>query len=81
MTVCPLDYRYGRDTMKIIFDEENRLALMLEIEAALARAHAKVGNILEEDAEIISAKATTEFVTLSRVKELERDNRRRNPHQ
>ncbi len=71
--MCPLDYRYGRDTMKHIFDEENRLQLMLDVEAALARAHAKVGNILEEDAEIISGKANTEIITLARVKEIEKE--------
>jgi adenylosuccinate lyase len=73
MTVCPLDYRYGRDTMKQVFDEENRLQMMLDVEAALARAHAKVGNILVEDAEIISGKANTEIIKLARVKEIEKE--------
>ena len=45
MLLCPLDYRYGRDEMKAIFTEENRLLTQLKVEAALARAHAKLGNI------------------------------------
>lgn len=73
MQVCPLDFRYGRDTMKYIFDENNRLQLMLDVEAALARAHAKFGNILEEDAEIITSKAKNETVHLARVQEIEKD--------
>ncbi|UCE38010.1 MAG: hypothetical protein JSW00_01860 [Thermoplasmata archaeon] len=38
--VCPLEYRYGRDRMKAIFTEANKLAKFLEVEAALAEAHA-----------------------------------------
>ena len=45
MLLCPLDYRYGRDEMKMIFTEENRLLTQLKVEAALARAHARLGNI------------------------------------
>ncbi len=45
--VCPLDYRYGRKELKEIFGETKRLQYLLDVEAALARAHAKVGNILK----------------------------------
>ena len=45
MPVCPLDFRYGRPEMKAVFDEENRLQTLLDVEAALAQAQAKVGNI------------------------------------
>ena len=45
MLLCPLYYRYGRDDMKAIFTEENRLLTQLKVEAALARAHAKLGNM------------------------------------
>ncbi|MBA3044749.1 MAG: adenylosuccinate lyase [Candidatus Thermoplasmatota archaeon] len=72
MQVCPLDFRYGRETMKIVFDEERRLQHMLDVEAALAAAHAKVGNISQEDARIISEKASTDFVKLDRVWEIEK---------
>ena len=43
--ICPLDYRYGRKELKEIFSETKRLQFLLDVEAALARAHAKVGNI------------------------------------
>ena len=43
--VCPLDYRYGRKELIEIFGEKKRLQYLLDVEAALARAHASVGNI------------------------------------
>lgn len=73
MLLCPLDYRYGRDEFKSIFSEENRLSLLLRVEAALAKAQAAVGNIPEEAAIEIGSKATTEHVRLDRVKEIERE--------
>jgi adenylosuccinate lyase len=57
--------------MRRIFDEENRLQKMLDVEAALAWAHGEVGNIPEEDAQTIVEKASTEYVKLSRVKQIE----------
>ncbi|MEF8847952.1 MAG: adenylosuccinate lyase [Candidatus Thermoplasmatota archaeon] len=69
--VCPLDYRYGRKKVKDLFGEEQRLQLLLDVEAALARAHAKVGNIPKKAAEEITKKASTKFVKKSRVKEIE----------
>ena len=71
--ICPLDFRYGRNEIKKIFSEENRLATLLEVEAALARAHATVGNIPEEAAEEIEKKANLEYVKLERVKEIEKE--------
>ena len=73
--VCPLDFRYGRDEIKKIFDEENRLQYLLDVEAALARAHADVGNIPEKAAKEISLKASLKYVKISRVKEIERETR------
>jgi len=58
--------------MKQIFDEVKRLQYMLDVEAALAQAHAKVGNITEESAQAISRKASTEFVKIERVWEIEK---------
>ena len=55
--LCPLDYRYGRKEMKDVLSEENRLSTQLRVEAALARAHAKVGDIPVSAAEEISRKA------------------------
>jgi adenylosuccinate lyase len=57
--------------MKSIFEEESRLQRFLDVEAALARAHAKVGNIPSEDARKISEKASIKYVKLARVKEIE----------
>ncbi len=69
--VCPLDFRYGLAQMKNIFSEQSRLEHLLMVEAALARAHAKLGNIPQKDARIITQKATTKYVTLSKVKVIE----------
>lgn len=71
MPVCPLDFRYGRDEMKQIFDEERRLQRLLDVEAALALAQAKVGNIKQDHADIIKKTAHTRFVTLTRVQEID----------
>ena len=43
------------------------------MEAALAWAHAEVGNIPRKDAEKIAAMASTKYVKLSRIKEIERE--------
>ena len=59
--------------MKQVFDENMRLQNMLHVESALARAHAAVGNINQEHAEAIAAKASVEFVKLERVWEIEKD--------
>ncbi len=57
--------------MKAIFTEERKLQYLLEVESALAQAHAKFGNISQKDAETISKKASLKFVKLGRVKEIE----------
>ncbi len=71
MLLCPLDYRYGRDEMKAVFSEENKLRTQLLVEVALARAHASVGNISEKDATAIATRANLEHIKLERVKEIE----------
>ncbi|MBS3778093.1 MAG: adenylosuccinate lyase [Candidatus Thermoplasmatota archaeon] len=71
--VCPLDYRYGRKEIRNIFGEEQRLQYLLTVEAALARAHVKIGNIPQEAADEITKKASTEKVKVSRVKEIEKE--------
>ncbi len=73
--VCPIDYRYGRDEVKQIFGEQSKLQYLLDVEAALARAHASVGNIPQKAADEISKKATIQYVKVDRVKEIERDTR------
>ncbi|TET57309.1 adenylosuccinate lyase [Candidatus Bathyarchaeota archaeon] len=73
MPVLPIDTgRYGTKEMKLIFEEEHRLQRMLDVEAALAWAHAEVGDIPREDAENIMKRASTRHVKLERVKEVER---------
>lgn len=57
--------------MKPIFEEENRLQKMLDVEAALAWAHAEVGDIPRKDAKKIMEVASTRLVKLGRVKEIE----------
>ncbi len=74
MPILPIDTgRYGTPEMRKIFEEETRVQKMLDVEAALAWAHAQVGNIPREDAEKIAAMASTEYVKLGRVKEIERE--------
>ncbi len=73
--LCPIDFRYGRPKMRGIFEEDSRLERLLEVEAALARAEAKVGLIPKEAAAEITKKATTKNVTVSRVEELEKETR------
>ncbi|PKP54344.1 MAG: adenylosuccinate lyase, partial [Candidatus Altiarchaeales archaeon HGW-Altiarchaeales-3] len=57
--------------VKDIFQEENKLQKILEVEAALARAHAKVGNIPEDAANEITKKVNEKSVKVSRVAEIE----------
>jgi len=76
LPILPIDTgRYGSPEMLKIFDEENRLQKMLDIEAALAWAHSQIGNIPKADAEKIAEKATTKHVNLERVKEIENETR------
>jgi adenylosuccinate lyase len=57
--------------MKRVFEEETRIQKMLDVEAALAWAHAEVDNIPRKDAEKIATVASIQCVKLSRIKELE----------
>jgi adenylosuccinate lyase len=69
--IHPIEGRYGRAEVKALFDEERKLQYVLDVEAALARAHAAVGNIPKGSANEISAKASTKFVKVARAKEIE----------
>lgn len=71
MPVCPLDFRYGRPEMKAVFEEENRLQRILDVEAALALAHAKVGNVTDDHAAIIKKTASLRYVKLEKVQEID----------
>src|SRR5512135_1156583 len=54
-----------------VFQEENRIQKMLDVEAALAWAHCEVGNIPRKDAEKIARMASLRYVKLARVKTIE----------
>lgn len=73
--LCPLDYRYGRKDMKAVFYEESRLQYQMDVEAALARAHAALGTITREQADEIARVSNLDVVRIERVKEIERDTR------
>jgi adenylosuccinate lyase len=69
--VCPLDYRYGRKELKDLFGETKRLQYLLDVEAALALAHARVGNIPKSAANEITNKASIKFIKVKRVNKIE----------
>lgn len=71
--LCPIDFRYGRPKMKAVFGEGTRLKRLLEVEAALARAQAKIGRIPREAAEDIAKHANVRDVTVERVEALEEE--------
>lgn len=57
--------------MKAIFEEENRLQRILDVEAALALAHSKLGNVKDDHAVTIKKTASVRFVKLERVREID----------
>lgn len=74
MPITPIDTgRYGSPEMLKIFEEENRVQKLLDVEAALALAHAEVGNIPHKDAEKIAAMASIKYVKVERVKAIEKE--------
>ncbi len=73
MPITPIDTgRYGTPEMLKIFEEETRLQKLLDVEAALALAHAEVGNIPTKDAKKIADMANTKHVKVERVKAIEK---------
>jgi len=74
LPILPIDTgRYGTPEMLKIFDEETRVQKLLDVEAALALAHAEVGNIPRKDAEKIASMASTIYVKVERVKAIEKE--------
>ena len=69
--IHPIETRY-RTEIAVLFTEEKKLENWLKVEAALARVHAKLGNIPTEAAEEISKKANIKYVKVERVKEIDR---------
>lgn len=74
MPILPIDTgRYGTPEMLAVFEEEARIQKLLDVETALAWAHAEVGDIPRKDAEIIAAAANTKTVKVARVKAIEKE--------
>ncbi len=74
MPITPIDTgRYGTPEMLKIFEEESRVQKLLDVEAALALAHAEVGNIPRKDADKIAERASTKYVKVERVKAIEKE--------
>src|SRR3989338_5018265 len=75
MPAHPIDYRYGSQEMRHIWDDHNRLEYYLKVEAALANALAKLGKIPKEAANEISLKANNKHIKPERVREIESETR------
>ena len=74
MPILPIDTgRYGTSEMLRVFEEEARVQRLLDVEAALAIAHAEVGDIPRKDAEKIATMASTRHVKVDRVKAIEKE--------
>lgn len=74
LPILPIDTgRYGTSEMLSVFEENARIQRLLDVEAALALAHAEVGNIPRKDAEIIASMASTKHVKVERVKAIEKE--------
>lgn len=75
MAIHPIEYRYSTPEMYAIFTEESILQKKLDVEAALARAQAVVGNIPKDAADTISKNASIKVIDIKRVKEIEIETR------
>lgn len=73
MPVHPIEFRYSYPEMYAVFTEEAKLQKWLDVEVALAWAHAQLGTIPEEVAEEIARKGKVGIVELDRVKEIDRE--------
>ncbi|MFW9930598.1 MAG: adenylosuccinate lyase [Candidatus Thorarchaeota archaeon] len=70
--VNPIETRY-RTPIADLFTEEKKLENWLKVEAALAKVHAQLGNIPYEAADEIQKRANLDYVTLNRVKEIDKE--------
>jgi len=73
MSIHPIEFRYNTKEMRELFTEEAKLQNWLDVEAALAKAHAELGNIPMAAADEIAKKANLKSIKLDRVKEIERE--------
>ncbi len=70
--INPVETRY-RTELADLFTEDKKLEYWLKVEAVLAKAHAKLGNIPQDAAEEIYKKANLNYVKLNRVKEIDKE--------
>ncbi|MCI4362598.1 MAG: adenylosuccinate lyase, partial [Thermoplasmata archaeon] len=71
--ICPIEFRYGRPEVRALFSREARLDRCLRVEAALAKAEAKVGIVPADAAAVIAEAAGSGRVSVVRVEALERE--------
>jgi len=70
--INPIETRY-RTELADFFTEDKKLEYWLKVEAVLAKAHAKSGNIPQIAAEEIYKKSNLNYVKLKRVKEIDNE--------
>ncbi|MDP2900012.1 MAG: adenylosuccinate lyase [Candidatus Bathyarchaeota archaeon] len=75
MPVHPIEFRYRYPEMYAVFTEEAKLQSWLDVEVALAWAHAELGTIPKAAAKEIERKARVGVVKVERVKEIEEKTR------
>jgi adenylosuccinate lyase len=73
--LCPLDFRYGRTSVRHLFSRDARLERALRVEAALATVEAELGMIPSDAAKEIGAAANLDHVSVDQVDDLERSTR------
>lgn len=71
MPVHPIEFRYRYPEMYAVFTEEAKLQSWLDVEVALAWAHAELGTIPKAAANEIERRAKVGVVKVERVKEIE----------
>jgi adenylosuccinate lyase len=75
LPVHPIEFRYRYPEMYAVFTEEAKLQSWLDVEVALAWAHAELGTIPRAAAKEIEKKAKVGVVKVERVKEIEEKTR------
>ncbi|RBQ24173.1 Fumarate hydratase class II [Candidatus Methanobinarius endosymbioticus] len=73
MAIHPIEFRYGTPEMKNIWESENKLQKMLDVESALSQAEAELDIIPKEVADEIKSKTNIKYVKLERVNQIERE--------
>jgi len=69
MAIHPIEYRYGRHEMKKVWEEGTKLRTLMDVEIALLKAHAELGNAPKES--VKKVEDASKKVKLERVKEVE----------